>query len=146
VTGDHRGRLLHDCGYPRPVQPDSEDDAWRSIVENYGDRAEIGPEELPEPVPEPVPDRDQTDEPAQDEDRYVPPPPPPLPHLTPDRFAAWTGVFGAPTVMLVALLLGIHFPAWLGYLLVAAFVGGFVYLVVQMPRGPRDPGDDGARL
>lgn len=146
MTGDDRWRL-HDCGYPRPVQPDSEDDAWRSIVENYGDRAEIGPEELPEPVPEPAPDRDGTDdEPAWDEDRYVPPPPPPLPHVTPDRFAAWTGVFGAPTVMLVALLVGIHFPAWLGYLLVAAFVGGFVYLVVQMPRGPRDPGDDGARL
>lgn len=133
--------------YPRPVQPDSEDDAWRSIVENYGDRAEIGPEETPEPVPEPAPDRDGTgDEPAWDEDRYVPPPPPPLPHLTPDRFAAWAGVFGAPSVLLVALLLSIHFPAWLGYLLVAAFVGGFVYLVVQMPRGPRDPGDDGARL
>ena len=132
--------------YPRPVQPDSEDDAWRSIVETYGDRADLGPEETPEPVPEPVrePVRDDTE--ATDEERYVPPPPPPLPHVTPDRLAAWSGVFGAPTVLLVALLVGIHLPAWLGYLLVASFVGGFVYLVVQMPRGPRDPGDDGARL
>jgi len=128
------------------VQPDSEDDAWRSIVENYGDRADLGPEETPEPVPEPVrePARDDTE--AADEERYVPPPPPPLPHVTPDRLAAWSGVFGAPTVLLVALLVGIHLPAWLGYLLVASVVGGFVDLVVQMPRGPRDPGDDGARL
>jgi hypothetical protein len=128
------------------VQPDSEDDAWRSIVENYGDRADLGPEEAPEPVPEPVREPAGDDTEAADEERYVPPPPPPLPHVTPDRLAAWSGVFGAPTVLLVALLVGIHLPAWLGYLLVASFVGGFVYLVVQMPRGPRDPGDDGARL
>ena len=127
------------------MQPDSEDDAWRAIVENYGDRAELGPEEAPQPVPEPV--RGPADgEEAEAEERYVPPPPPPLPHVTPDRLAAWSGVFGAPTVLLVALLFGIHLPAWLGYLLVASFVGGFVYLVVRMPREPRDPGDDGARL
>jgi hypothetical protein len=138
------------CGataYPRPVQPDSEDDAWRSIVDNYGDRADLGPEEAPAPAAERDHGReDPDDDEAWDEDRYVPPPPPPLPHVTPDRLAAWTGVFGAPTVLLVALLVGIHLPAWLGWLLVASFVGGFVYLVVQMPRGPRDPGDDGARL
>ena len=137
------------CGtttYPRPVQPDSEDDAWRSIVENYGDRADIGPEEAPAPAAGRDHAREDADDEAWDEDRYVPPPPPPLPHVTPDRLAAWTGVFGAPTVLLVALLVGIHLPAWLGWLLVASFVGGFVYLVVQMPRGPRDPGDDGARL
>ncbi len=129
------------------MQPDSEDDAWRSIVENYGDRADLDPEEIPEPAPGTVPGRDDAeDEPAFEEERYVPPPPPPLPHVTPDRLAAWTGVFGAPTVLLLALLVGVHLPAWLGYLLVASFVGGFVYLVVQMPRGPRDPGDDGARL
>jgi hypothetical protein len=129
------------------VQPDSEDDAWRAIVENYGDRADLGPEETRQPAPGPVPGRDDAeDEATFEEERYVPPPPPPLPHVTPDRLAAWTGVFGAPTVLLLALLVGVHLPAWLGYLLVTSFVGGFVYLVVQMPRGPRDPGDDGARL
>ena len=30
--------------------------------------------------------------------------------------------------------------------LVGGFLGGFGYLVAQMPRGPRDPFDDGARL
>ena len=44
------------------------------------------------------------------------------------------------------LLVGVPLPSWLAYLLVAGFVGGFVYLVIQMPRGPRDPFDDGARL
>jgi hypothetical protein len=37
-------------------------------------------------------------------------------------------------------------PAWLGYLLVVGFVGGFIYLVLQMPREPRDPWDDGAQI
>ena len=41
---------------------------------------------------------------------------------------------------------GVSLPVWLGYLLVVAFVGGFLYLVTRMPRGPRDPADDGARL
>jgi hypothetical protein len=36
---------------------------------------------------------------------------------------------------------------WLGYLLVASFIGGFGYLVVKMPRSEDiDPWDDGARL
>ena len=43
-------------------------------------------------------------------------------------------VFVAGAVFLVA------------YALIAWFVGGFTYLVLLMPRGPRDPDDDGARL
>ena len=76
----------------------------------------------------------------------MPPPPPPLPRLPPDRLLAWSGLFGSPTVLLVCLVFGVHLPPWLGYLLVAWFVGGFGYLVVHMPRGPGDPYDDGARL
>ena len=49
-------------------------------------------------------------------------------------------------MLLTALVLGIHLPSLIGYLLVGAFIGGFVYLVVQMPRGPHDPYDDGARI
>jgi len=37
-------------------------------------------------------------------------------------------------------------PGWLAKGLVAWFVGGFVYLVLHMDRGPRDPWDDGARV
>ena len=79
-----------------------------------------------------------------EEDRFVPPVPPPLPRPTRDRAAAWAGLFGSPAVLLVCLVLGIALPRLVSYLLVGAFVGGFCYLVWQMPSGPRDPGDDGA--
>ena len=151
------------------MEPDSEDDLWRSIVEHYGDRVSLDPEDsvvdpFVDPVVDPVPDfvadpvADFVVDPVPappdedavrrdgDEERFVPPPPPPLPRVAPDRLLAWTGVFGTPLVLLTAVVTGIHLPGWLGYLLVGAFVGGFVYLVSRMPRGPRDPADDGARL
>jgi hypothetical protein len=49
-------------------------------------------------------------------------------------------------VLLVALIFSISLPPLLGYGLVAAFVGGFGYLVYTMPREPRDPWDDGAQV
>ena len=141
------------------MQPDSEDDAWRSIVEHYGDRYPIDPDEPPlaapaagtyaEPPAEPRPDEVEPPEIAPGdggEERFVPPPPPPLPRVAPDRLLAWAGVFGAPVVLLAAVVFSVQLPAWLGYLLVAGFVGGFVYLVTRMPREPRDPADNGARL
>ncbi len=132
------------------MQPESDDDAWRAIVDNYGDPADLDPADRT-PVPA-HPEQDLEGGPADadletwDDERFVPPPVPPLPAVTPDRMAAWVGLFGSPTVLLLSLLIGIHLPSWLGYLLVAGFLGGFGYLVAQMPRGPRDPGDDGARL
>ena len=141
------------------MQPDSEDDAWRSIVEHYGDRFPIDPDESPlaEPAAEPSevaaaePLLDDVEPPDvapgdEDEDRFVPPPPPPLPRVAPDRLVAWLGIFGGPVVLLAAVMFGVHLPGWLGYLLAGGFVGGFVYLVTRMPRDPRDPADDGARL
>jgi hypothetical protein len=128
--------------YGGDVSGQSEDEAWRSIVENYGERAHVDP--LPaEPAPAPA-ERPAPEELWAEEERFVPPPPPPLPHPPPVRLAAWSGVFGAPGVLLVALVLGIPLPPLVGYGLVGAFIGGFVYLVVHMQRGPRDPGDDGA--
>lgn len=120
----------------------NEDDAWRSIVENYGDRPDVEPlPPAPEPEERPVaPD----DDPLDLDERFVPPEPPPLAHPPPVRFAAWSGLFGAPTVLLICLILDISLPSWLGYGLVGSFVGGFAYLVVHMQHGPRDPGDDGA--
>jgi hypothetical protein len=142
------------------VQPDNEDEAWRAIVENYGERPALDPDDPPaeagrataydepsydepsyaEPSVAPVP------APEEEAERFVPPTPPPVPRTTPDRLAAWAGLFGAPVVLLVALVLNVSLPTWVGYVLVAWFVGGFLYLVLQMPSGPRDPGDDGARL
>ncbi|MXG90793.1 hypothetical protein [Nocardioides flavescens] len=146
------------------MQRDHDDDAWRAIVENYGERAELDDEpEPPSPTaapaatffelaPAPVEPqeprelRDAWDDSAEDEERFVPPPPPPLPKLPPDRLAAWSGLVGAPAVLMLFLVTGLRMPDWGGYLLVAAFIGGFAYLVVTMKAGPDDPWDDGARL
>ena len=129
----------------------NEDEAWQAIVENYGDRAELDPVEssAPEQEPDPVPDPLEVPaelDPAYDAERFVPPPPPPLPQVPRDRMVAWVGLFGSPAILLSALVAGIGIPTLLAYLLVASFIGGFLYLVIQMPRGPHDPWDDGARL
>lgn len=143
------------------MQRDSDEDAWQAIVENYGERVQIDDGSVVEDAPVPAPASevdpllddvpDDTGDPHPEladagEERFVPPPPPPLPRLPPDRFLAWSGLFGSPTVLLVCLVIGVSMPPWLGYLLVASFIGGFLYLVVQMPRDPADPWDDGARL
>ena len=122
----------------------SEDELWRSIVDNYGDRAELAEEDVPLPQPTPItPEAVSPDEP---EERFVPPPPPPLPRPENKRLVAWAGVLGVPLLLLVLVLASFRPPTLMSYALVAWFVGGFTYLVLQMPRGPRDPEDDGARL
>lgn len=83
-------------------------------------------------------------EPAE-EDHFEPPPPPPVPRPEPRRMAAWIALFGAPIVGLVLLVSPLPLPSYVGYLLFAAFVGGFSYLVWTMG-SPTDGWDDGARL
>ena len=63
-----------------------------------------------------------------------------------DRLLAWAGVFVSPLVLLLATVLLIQLPSLVAWALVVGFLGGFGYLVAQMPRGPRDPFDDGAVL
>ena len=96
----------------------------------------------------PLPEPQAGSEDVEDElDEFVPPTPPPLPRLSPDRFLAWAGLFGSPTILLVCLLLNVRLVPWMAYLLVASFIGGFAYLVAKMPRNTDiDPWDDGARL
>ena len=134
-----------------------EDELWQAIVENYGERPQI--EELTEEVPpsprdlttveDPAPDgsaTDHDDSPADAEEHFVPPPPPPLPKPPPARLLAWLGLFGVPTFVLVTLVAGISLPSWLGLLLMAWFVGGFVFLVASMKPDPGGGSDDGARI
>jgi hypothetical protein len=136
------------------VSRQSEDDAWRSIVENYGERAEIEPAVEAEDRAEseagdaqPDPWQDDVEDLDDDEDeRFVPPPPPPVPHPTPVRLAAWVGVFGAPAVLLVSMVLALPLPGWVAKGLIGYFAVGFLYLVFNMDRGPRDPWDNGARV
>lgn len=164
------GQPAHDPGAGRKLD---EDAAWREIVENYGERARLEPEE-PEESSDPPPQPSQPSqsprpsEPADeqrlrglfqptwddplntetgydDEGHFVPPTPPPPPVPSPRRRLAWMGLFGAPLVMLLAVVLGWSLPEWFLLFLAGGFVGGFVYLVATMPqRGPGHGGDDGA--
>lgn len=125
----------------------NDDEAWRAIVENYGDRPQV--EDPPPAPPEPEPFAPPPDDQDHDEggaDRFVPPEPPPAPRLDLPRDLPWVGVFGVPAFLLISLMAGVTLPTWLGYLMVSGFVGSFVYLVFRMQRGGRDPWDDGARL
>jgi len=128
------------------------------IVEAYGDQLpEDGP---PAPVVPPTPealterfrsrgwsDPLNTEATWEDEGHFVPPEPPPLSVPEPRRLVAWLAVLGAPLVMMGMVLLNVTPEAWLSFLLVVAFIGGFVALVATMRRDDdHRPGDDGAVL
>jgi hypothetical protein len=149
-------------GRAEPEPAFDEEAAWRSIVENYGERPDLGEAAAVDPAPvvaEPV-ERDLFDRSYLDaleaertreraerrahEEHFVPPEPPPVPRATPARRLAWFGLFGAPLLMLAAVAFGLRYPGWLTFGLVAAFVGGFVFLVATMPRDGGDDRDDGA--
>ncbi|GAA2099918.1 hypothetical protein [Actinomadura alba] len=80
---------------------------------------------------------------ADDEGHYVPPPPPPLPSGDTVTRTAWASLLGGPLYLLLTVLLGWEVPGWAAFLAVAAFIGGFVTLVLRMGDEPRGP-DDGA--
>ena len=133
---------------------DPESAAWRSIVENYGERAEIAAGEFP--IEEPISVDafgDDVDEPFEpepyDSEAFVPPVPEKV-SIEPMRLVAWSCLLGAPVAALLAVILvevtPWRVPSWLGWLIVAAFFGGFGYLVATMPKTRDDPYDDGARL
>jgi hypothetical protein len=80
-------------------------------------------------------------------DHYIPPVPPPLPKLDPVTKIAWLALFGGPLYLLVSTATGTAISGLAAFLAVAAFVGGFVILVLRMDNGrPPDSGsdDDGA--
>jgi hypothetical protein len=153
------------------VEPRNEDDLWKEIVDNYGDTPEFDAQDLNassefdlseldladtdaaepdteqslvEPTVLPDPDPDPLGDIWREEERFTPPTPPPLPLPEPPRMLAWIGLFGAPTLMLVALIAGRPFGGFWAAMLALAFVGGLVYLVKTMPDEPRDPDDNGA--
>lgn len=93
------------------------------------------------PAPRGGPDAD----PLADE-HFVPPPPPPLPRLPPVQKGAWVALFGGPGYLLVATLAGWSVAGWLAILAIAAFVGGFMTLVLHLgdDRDEDSGPDDGA--
>jgi len=138
--------------------------AWREIVENYGERASLSgdaPSEVDDPAPavaETSPTtfvasydvEEEADDPVDEiaeVDRFVPPiaPPIPLPR-TWQRRVAWAGIFVAPLLALLVAIFSLYLPPFFGWALVAWPVGGFLYLVFDMPSTPRDPWDNGSRV
>ena len=123
-----------------------EEDAWRQIVDHYGDAPAFPDEPVTDAEDEiELPEPEAVEEPPED-DAFVPPEPPPLPRPRGARLVAWLGVFGAPILLLLSLFLSYHLPSSISTLLVMWFLGGFLYLVWQMPKQRDDPWDDGARL
>ncbi|MDP9845227.1 hypothetical protein [Streptosporangium lutulentum] len=152
-----------------------EDEVWRQIVASFNDTAERDSADQPWPDSENLPsepprrvikqsdeeerllmeddfadpetdaesDSEQTED---DEGHYVPPQPPPLPKTDATAKIAWTALFGGPAYLLLSAALNWHLQGWMLFTAVAAFIGGFVALVVRMGDGPpSDSGwDDGA--
>ncbi|WP_327086037.1 hypothetical protein OIE66_27320 [Nonomuraea sp. NBC_01738] len=150
-----------------------EDEVWRQIVASFNDTAERDSADQPWPDSENVPDEpepvrrvvrapeaeaagapvaetdDDDDEREEGEEgHYEPPPPPPLPKLDLTTKLAWVALFGGPAYLLVAAMAEWQMEGWALFTAVAAFIGGFVALVVRMGDGPpNDSGwDDGAVL
>ncbi|MDH2424543.1 hypothetical protein [Sphaerisporangium sp. TRM90804] len=147
-----------------------EDEVWRQIVASFNQTAEptsavqpwperenVPAEDPPQPVKaeaeaparlhEEDPDTEEREAPvAEEDDHYVPPPPPPLPKMDSGTRVAWLALFGGPAYLLLAALLSWPMDGWIVFAAIAAFIGGFVALIVRMGDGP-PPGsgwDDGA--
>ncbi|GIH23049.1 hypothetical protein Aph01nite_13590 [Acrocarpospora phusangensis] len=146
-----------------------EDEVWRQIVASYNETPDNGSADQPwpdrenvaavpatetaDPEPAEIDDSEQSDGDGagqtrtdEDNDHYVPPPPDPLPKTDALTKASWLALFGGPAYLLLAALLSWPMDPWIVFAAVAAFIGGFVTLVVRMGDGPpNDSGwDDGA--
>lgn len=84
--------------------------------------------------------------PEEDDERYVPVPLPPA-RLDPASKAALLGVLGGPGYLILSVFLHWTISATAAFVAVAAFIAGFVTLVVKLGDRPRrDDDDDGAVL
>ncbi len=139
----------------------AEEQAWREIVDHYGDLPAVPDEpDLQSSPSTPDPARTPTESPPEDpaaqppdvfrfepyDEQFVPPPLPPPPEISTDRRFAWVGLVAPPVLLLIVVVLDYPLPGILTGALVIAFLASFGYLVATMSRDPRDPDDDGARL
>lgn len=85
--------------------------------------------------------------PEEDDEDYVPVPLPPPARLEPASKAALVGVLGGPGYLILSAFLHWTISATAAFVAVAAFIAGFVTLVVKLGDRPRrDDDDDGAVL
>jgi hypothetical protein len=145
-----------------------EDAIWAEIVASFDaapedgatpwpDQENLGPEAPPEgrdregrlPTARLIKsaDLDEPDEPGElpedDEGHFIPPIPPPLPSGDAVSRGAWLALIGGPLYLLLTVILGWEVPGWAAFTAVAAFIGGFVALVLRMGDDPPDS-DGGA--
>jgi hypothetical protein len=130
------------------ARAEAEDQAWREIVDHYGERPDVdGLAELSTPLDLPDPEPPRTEEwfafDAEDE-AFTPPPLPPPAVVSPERRAAWVGLVLSPILLVAINLWDYSLPGILSFGLVIVFIASFGYLVATMT--PRDPDDDGARV
>lgn len=130
-------------------EPESENQlnqAWREIIDNYGERVEITkppvhpPPARPEPVEyQPIVETDPLGE------IFIPPNPGPASLPEPRRRLAWFGVLGIPALLFISLLAAVRLPSWAIGFGAVWFVAGLGYLVATMDSSRRhDDPDDGA--
>jgi hypothetical protein len=88
--------------------------------------------------------------PDDEDEHFVPPKPPPL-QLSPAAKGAWAGLFGGPAYLLVATLMSWTVPGWALFGAIAAFIAGFMVLVLHLggssgddPDADSDDPDNGA--
>lgn len=85
--------------------------------------------------------------PEEEEERYKPEPLPPPGRMDAISKGAWVALIGGPGYLLLGTLLQWTISGLEALVAIAAFVAGFVILVVKMgDRPPRDEDDDGAVL
>jgi len=83
--------------------------------------------------------------PEEDDEQYVPTPLPPPAGLDAASKAALVGVLGGPGYLILSAFLHWTISATAAFVAVAAFIAGFVTLVVKLGDRPRrDDDDDGA--
>jgi hypothetical protein len=140
-----------------------EDEIFAEIVAAFDRPSSAG--ETPWPAEENIEETADGDEPAEEpadpagettmtarvvkpavdddeEDHFVPPPPPPLPKPDAMTRFAWIALLGGPIYLVASVFLSWQVPSWAAFAAVAAFIGGFVALVLRMGDDP--PDDDGA--
>jgi hypothetical protein len=82
--------------------------------------------------------------PEEEDEPYVPAPLPPPAKLDAIAKAAWAGLIGGPLYLLMATFLHWTISGVTAFAAIAAFVGGFVTLVIRLGDRNRDDDDDGA--
>lgn len=122
-----------------PDRDEDDDEDGPASVEDDPPVARPSGPLLPRLAGEPVPElEDDT------HDRFVPPEPPPLPRGDLATRLAWAGVAVGPVFLLFAALFWQEAPQLLLMAAVVGFIGGFVTLVLRMPRDRSSDDDDGA--